>query len=251
MGCSNSTQGQISVTQQTAHGCESAPWFSYMEICCRCQNILISPLSPPLFRSLIWWSLLVSFQPEVFYDSMISWLILLNHLGDLDFHLCHLRFSGALLIPFNLPAPPYVTTICETGEITAVKVKAGKGSKLHKSFEHRERRIIWGHLQPPPILLVATIHKGEAGSSEWNVLWITFPLFPSPWSVLVVMAHGTREHNFSTICALQHCGRLVLGRDTLPLKRAELNEGGDARSEQRAGVFDPVLRHFQLRDMLL
>lgn len=37
----------------------------------------------------------------------------------------------------------------------------------------------------------------------------------------------------------------------LPLNRVELNEGGDARCEQRVGIFDPRLRHFQLRDMLL
>lgn len=48
-----------------------------------------------------------------------------------------------------------------------------------------------------------------------------------------------------------HCSRLVLERVTLPLNRAELNEGGEARSEQRLGIFDPELRHFQVRDVLL
>lgn len=52
----------------------------------------------------------------------------MNRLGDLDFYLCHLSFSGALLIPFDFPASPYVTAICERGEITAVKVRAGEGS---------------------------------------------------------------------------------------------------------------------------
>lgn len=59
------------------------------------------------------------------------------------------------------------------------------------------------------------------------------------------MAHGSREDNFSTACALQDCSRLVLGRVTLLPNRAELNEG-DARSEQRVGIFDPRLRYFQL-----
>lgn len=181
---------------------------------------------------------------------MIPWPVLLNRLGDLDFYLCHLSFSGALLIPFDF----FCFSIRDNNLWNRWDYSSQSeswGRKLHKSFGHRERGIIWGHLQPPPVPLVAIIDKREAGNSEWNGLWITFPLFLSPWSAPVVTGCGRREHNFSKICALQHCSRLVLGKVMLPLNRAELNEGGDARSEQRVGIFDPILRHFQLRDMLL
>jgi len=99
-------------------------------------------------------------------------------------------------------------------------------------------------------LLLATFDKREAVSIELNDLQLTFPLLLKPQSVPVVTAHAGREHNFSTICALQQRSRLILGRGTLHLNKAELKKE-DVRSEWRAGIPDPMLRKFQKRRMLL
>ena len=100
------------------------------------------PSSSSPFRELDLMILMGPFQLEIAYDATIARPVLPNDLRDSNFPLCHLGFSRALLILLHLSVSPVVTSNCEGCETTAIKVKAGEGSELHKSFGHRGRSII-------------------------------------------------------------------------------------------------------------